>query len=189
MRILQVIPSLSPHLGGPTRAVLGLSHHLQKIGVDVQILTTNDDTAQRLDVPLNRTVDYQEIPTTFLPRTFRAKEFIYSNALSNWHDQNLGKFDLVHTHYIFSYLPSWTARVARAQNVPYIMRPLGQLTPWALSQGNRKKRLYALLLERHNLSQAAAIHCTSPEEAINVRDFGIKTPTMTVPLGVEIPLP
>lgn len=187
VKVLQVIPSLSPHLGGPTRAVLGLSYHLQKAGVDVQILTTDDDTDKRLDVPLNKTIDYKGIPTTFLPRTFRAKEFIYSNALSKWHERNLNDFNLVHTHYLFSYLPSWTARAARRQEIPYMMRPLGQLTPWALSQGNYKKKIYARLLERCNLNQAAIIHCTSLEEADNVQQFGVETPMVSIPLGVESP--
>lgn len=187
MKVLQVIPSLSPRLGGPTRAVLGLSNHLQEIGADVEILTTDDNTDERLEVPLNQVMDYQGIPTTFLPRTFRAKEFIYSKALSSWHSQNLDSFDVVHTHYLFSYLPSWTARAARHKNIPYIMRPLGQLTSWALTQSASKKKLYAMLLERRNLNQAAAIHCTSQEETLNVQQFGIKTPTVPIPLGVTVP--
>lgn len=187
MKVLQVIPSLSPRLGGPTRAVQGLSKSLQEMGVDVQILTTDDDTDQRLNVPLNQPTSYKNIPTTFLPRTLRAKEFIYTNALSQWHHKNLNSFDLIHTHYLFSYLPSWTARAARHQNIPYLMRPLGQLTPWALSQSARKKNLYTLLLERQNLEGAVTIHCTSPEESINVQNFGIQTPTVSLPLGVDSP--
>lgn len=187
MKILQVIPSLSPQLGGPTQAVLGLSQSLQAMGADIQILTTNDNGNQLLDVPLHQLVAYQDIPTTFLPCTLRAKEFIYSKALDSWHRANLRKFDLVHTHYLFSYLPSWTARAARQRKIPYLMRPLGQLTPWALSQSVQKKKLYTALLERRNLQYAAAIHCTSPEETVDVSQFGIRTPAVSIPLGVAIP--
>ncbi len=187
MKILQVIPSLSPQLGGPTQAVLGLSQSLQSMGADIEILTTNDDGGNPLDVPLNRSITYQEISTTFLPCTLRAKEFIYSKALTSWHRANLKEFDLVHTHYLFSYLPSWTARAARQQKIPYLMRPLGQLTPWALSQSVQKKKLYAALLERRNLQRAAAIHCTSQEETVDVLQFGIQTPAISVPLGVTAP--
>lgn len=185
MRVLQVIPSLSPQLGGPTRAVQGFSEGLQQLGVDVQILTTDDDTSRRLEVPLQQLTLYKGIPTMFLPRTLRAKEFIYTNALDRWQSKHLRSFDLVHTHYLFSYLPSWTARAARQRDIPYLMRPLGQLTPWALSQSPFKKKLYSSLLEHRNLQKAAAIHCTSQEESKNVRELGFKTPTVPLPLGVK----
>ncbi|MEM6253261.1 MAG: glycosyltransferase [Cyanobacteria bacterium P01_D01_bin.156] len=187
MKILHVIPSLSPKLGGPTQAVLHLSKNLQNCDVDVQILTTNDNTDQLLDVPLLKTTLYKGVKVTFLPRTLRAKEFIYARALNQWHQQNLSSFDVVHTHYIFSYLSSWTARAARRRKIPYLMRPLGQLTPWALSQSALKKRLYRNILENKNLQAANTIHCTSPGEADDVSKLGFQTPKLCLPLGVELP--
>ncbi|MEL7508641.1 MAG: glycosyltransferase [Cyanobacteria bacterium J06554_1] len=187
MKILHVIPSLSPKLGGPTQAVLHLSKNLQNCDVDVQILTTNDNTDQLLDVPLLKPTLYKGVKVTFLPRTLRAKEFIYTHELNKWHQQNLSSFDVIHTHYIFSYLSSWTARAARHRKIPYLMRPLGQLTPWALSQSSLKKKLYRKLLEDKNLQAANLIHCTSPGEADDVSKLGFQTPKLCLPLGVELP--
>ena len=42
-----------------------------------------------------------------------------------------------------------------------------------------------MVVERHNLNHAAAIHCTSDAEAIDVRKYGIKAPIIKLPLGVE----
>ena len=187
MKILHVIPSLSPKLGGPTQAVLNLSKNLQNCDVDVQILTTNDNTDQLLDVPLLKSIFYKGVKVSFLPRTLRAKEFIYTHELNKWHQQNLNAFDVIHTHYIFSYLSSWTARAARHRKIPYLMRPLGQLTPWALSQSALKKKLYRKLLEDKNLQVANLIHCTSPGEADDVSKLGFQTPKLCLPLGVELP--
>jgi glycosyltransferase involved in cell wall biosynthesis len=64
---------------------------------------------------------------------------------------------------------------------------MGQLSPWALAQSRRKKQLYSLLIERRTLNQAAAIHCTSEGEALDVRNYGITSPTVTIPRGVDIP--
>ena len=80
-------------------------------------------------------------------------------------------------------------RIARLQNVPYTVRTQGQLTPWALQQSRFKKQLYTSLIERHNLSKAAAIHCTTPQEAVDLGNYGVTTPTITLPLGVEPPTP
>ena len=186
MKVLQVIPSISPQLGGPTRAILNLSKNLQEYGVDVQILTTNDDANLCLDVPLLKPTIYKGLKVTFLPRTFRAKEFIYAHDLGKWHQKHLEAFDIVHTHYIFSYLSSWTAYAARKQSIPYLMRPLGQLTPWALSQSSLKKKLYRKVIEDKNLQQAQMIHCTSPGEVEDVCRLGFQTPKLCLPLGVEL---
>lgn len=187
MKILQVIPSLSPYLGGPTRVALQLSQNLQAIGADVEILTTDDDTVQRLEVPLSQLILYKGLKATFLPRTMRAKEFLYTRTLAKWHRKHLKQFDLIHTHYLFSHLPTWTARAARYSKIPYLMRPLGQLTPWALSQSAQRKQLYRHLIEDHNLQQAAMIHCTSPGEVSDIDALNILTPKLLLPLGVELP--
>lgn len=78
----------------------------QNLGIAVHILTMDDAADRRLDVPLNPASYYQGIRAAFLPRTFCTKEIIYSKALSIWHNQNLDRFDLVHTHYLFSCLPN-----------------------------------------------------------------------------------
>jgi len=77
--------------------------------------------------------------------------------------------------------------LARWQKVPYIARTIGQLTPWALAQGKTKKELYSTLLERHNLNCAAAVHCTAVAEAQDVKQFGVTTPNLVLPLGVNPP--
>ena len=66
------------------------------------------------------------------------------------------------------------------------MRPLGQLTPWALSQSSLKKKLYRKVIEDKNLQQAQMIHCTSPGEVEDVCRLGFQTPKLCLPLGVEL---
>jgi hypothetical protein len=49
------------------------------------------------------------------------------------------------------------------------------------------EKLYAALLERHNLVGAAAIHFTSNQEAKISERFGTQTPDLVIPLGVQPP--
>jgi glycosyltransferase involved in cell wall biosynthesis len=58
------------------------------------------------------------------------------------------------------------------------------LEEWSLSQHVWRKRLYALLLERHTLKGAAAIHFTSDAEYERSRVFGSQAPACVVPLGL-----
>lgn len=192
MKILHVIPSISADMGGPSQVALNLVKSLGDLGLQAEILTTNFGMT---DVPLGECTDYlfDETLNLSVPVWFmqydppNLKEFIFSRAATAWMWRNLANYDVLDHHYLFSYLPTCAAAIARFKNVPYTVRTMGQLTPWALSQGSTKKQLYTTLFERRNLNKAAAIHCTAEGEAEDVEAFGIKTPTITLPLGVNIP--
>lgn len=186
MRVLHVIPSLNPALGGPTKVALNLVAALRNIGIEAEIATTNDCGSSLLDVPLHQRVIYQGVPVWFLPRfSPPLKEFIFSWALTTWLWNHLHTYDLIDTHYLFSYAPTCAAAIARYRGIPYTMRTMGQLSPWALAQSRFKKQLYIKLAEQRNLDRAAAVHCTSEGEALDVNQFGVKAPLVTVPLGVD----
>jgi glycosyltransferase involved in cell wall biosynthesis len=195
MKILHVIPGLSPSLGGPPQVALNLVFALRECGVDAEIVATNYDGSGFLDVPLNQRINYHwsdnpnsTVPVWFLPYQPPAlKEFIFSPALTKWLWNHIHEYDVLDNHYLFSYAPTCAATIARWKGVPYTVRTMGQLTSWALAQSRSKKQIYTALAERRNLQQAAAIHCTSPSEIEDVRNFGIKTPTITLPLGVNLP--
>lgn len=185
MKTLEVIPSVSSAFGGPSEVVLNLTREIRNLGVDAEIATTNDCMTGVMDVPLGQRVLHHDVPIWFFPRfPLRMKEFLFSASLSQWLWINLNQYDFVTAHYLFSYAPSCLAMMARLQNIPYAVRSIGQLTPWSLSQGRLKKKIYSNLIERRNLNHAYFIHCTTDEEAHNVHDFGIKTPKVILPLGV-----
>lgn len=197
MKVLHVIPSLSPSRGGPTKVALNLVKTLRECGVDAEIATTNDNGAentQLLDVPLNQRTEYQGVPVWFLPlfsspskgvSVARDRGFLFSADLTRWLWQHIRDYDILDNHYLFSYASTCAGAIARWQKVPYTVRTMGQLAPWALAQSRRKKQLYTLIIERHNLNHATAIHCTSAGEVEDVRNFGITAPTVTLSLGVD----
>jgi glycosyltransferase involved in cell wall biosynthesis len=187
MRILYVLPSLSLKLGGPTQAAVNFVRNLRMQGIDCEIATTNDDGTELLDVPLAQRTIYQDIPVWFFKRDIRMKEFMISVSLTGWLWQNIRNYDLIHIHYLFSYAPTVAGVIARWYKVPYILRTIGQLTPWALSQSQLKKQIYTALIERTSLNRAAAVHCTTPEEAEDAERYGITAPKLVLPLGVTIP--
>jgi len=189
MRVLHVIPSLSPKRGGPTEVALNLVRSLQEFNIDAEIVTTNDDEDGLLDVPLFRRVQYQGVPVWFFPRMARLKAFMPSLSLTQWLARHVREYDILDHHYLFCYVPTVSAWIARWQNVPYTVRTMGQLTPWALSQSRLKKQVYSTLFERPNLNRAAAIHCTSAGEAEDVEQFGVTSPKLVLPLGVNLPEP
>jgi glycosyltransferase involved in cell wall biosynthesis len=200
MKVLHVLPAVASVRGGPSHAVLAMVKALRAQGVEAEIATTNNNGLELLDVPLQECIDYKGVPARFFPQVSSPventsfsvgsdKAFIFAPELARWLWHHARDYDLLENHYLFSYASSCAGAIARWQKIPYIVRTIGQLSPWALAQSQLKKRLYSLLIERQNLNQAAAIHCTSDGEAEDVRHFGIQTQTFTLPLGVDLPQP
>jgi glycosyltransferase involved in cell wall biosynthesis len=189
IKTLEVIPSISPGFGGPSEVVINLTREIRALGVNAEIATTNDDMPGIIDVPLGRRIEYRGVPIYFFARSpLRFKQFLFSADITWWLWQNIKNYDLVTAHILFSYAPDLLAILARFHHIPYGARTIGMLTEWSLSQGRLKKEIYSTLIERPNLNHATFIHCTSEEEAQNVSDFGIKTPKVVIPLGVNPPV-
>jgi len=184
MKVLHIIPSLSPEWGGPTDALINFVYHLRQLGVEAEVITTNDSFSSP-EISLEKWIEFQKIPVCFFPCTLRFKAFAPSLRLKTWLQQNLFQYDLIHNHYLFSYSPTVAASLARQYDIPYVMSTIGQLTPWALAQSRLKKKVYTHFIERKNPNYAAAIHCTTIGEAQDVTNFGIQTPKLILPLGVS----
>ncbi|MFZ9739253.1 MAG: glycosyltransferase [Prochlorotrichaceae cyanobacterium] len=190
LKVLQVVPSVSPVRGGATTAVLELVRSLLQQGVETEIITTNDNGPGVLDVPLWERLDFEGIPVTFFPRwspPLRGlTEFAISPAHTRWLAKHLHRYDLLEIHATFSYVCTAAGYVARRQQHPYLICPHGQFSPWVIQQKTRKKLLYNRLFEQENFRQVWGVHCTTVAEVENVKAFGITAPAFSIPLGVTV---
>ena len=131
MRILQIVPSISLIYGGPSQMVLGLSKALAAEGLDVTILTTdsNGDAGQKpLEVPIAQPIAQEGYQLIYF-RCFPFRRYKYSLPLLDWLETHAKEYDLAHIHALFSPVSTAAATIARKQNLPYILRPLGTLDP------------------------------------------------------------
>lgn len=192
MKVLHVIPSISPLRGGPSAAVLAMVAALRQQGVDASILTTNDH-GPGIDrsMPLGRWFERAGVPVLafgrWSPPLRPLREFAISPGLNRWLACHLRDYQLVHVHALFSW-PSTTAMAqARMARVPYVLRTIGQLNQWSLSQSAGRKRLLLRLIERRNLNAAAALHFTSTAERDQAAALALAPCTWVLPLGVQLP--
>lgn len=194
MKILHLVPSIAAVRGGTSIAVIEMVKGLRDIGIDAEIVTTNDNGKTLLDVPLHRLIEYEvegeKVPVRFFPRfsppIHAVREFAFSGSLTIWLWQHLRDYDLIHVHAIFSYPATIAMTIARQQNIPYVNSPHGLLCQWSLQQGAQKKHIYLNLLEKANLFGAKAIHVTARQEQVEIELLGWALKTVVLPLGLQI---
>jgi glycosyltransferase involved in cell wall biosynthesis len=189
MRVLHVIPSISSKRGGPSKAVIDMVKALRQEGIDASILTTTDNIYyQECVYPEGKWFEHEEVPVLMyscIGLYFRQlREFLFSPGLTIWLLRNINKYDLVHVHALFSYPSTVAMLIARYKHIPYIVRSIGQLNAWSLTQSYWMKRVMLAVVERANIDGSVAIHVTSNSEEEDVRKLVFKSEVLNLGLGI-----
>jgi glycosyltransferase involved in cell wall biosynthesis len=99
----------------------------------------------------------------------------------------------VHIHALFSFASIAAAFAARRAGVPFVFRPFGVLNRYGVTQRRPfLKKLSLRWVEGPLLTDAAAIHFTSQDEAEQAAMLGIPFRPVMIPLGLEamrLPIP
>ena len=184
MKILIVIPALGNVYGGPSKSVLELAESIGKLGVNVDVVSTNANGEKTVDVDLNQWITRNH---------YRVRYFSYLNfidykltlSMSQWLFSNVSSYDLVHTNAIFSYPVLAAYWMCQLHKIPYIVTPRGMLEPWALAYKIWKKNLYFNCLEKPALQKASAIQMLASTEAERIKNLHLKPPLVIVPNGIH----
>lgn len=185
MRVLHVIPSLAIGQGGPTVAMGVIERALLAEGVDVETVTTDDDgRGLRNGKGNGRPI----LENGCLRRYFRKNTEFYTVSISmtHWLRQEVRNYDLVHIHALFSFASIAAGFAARRAGVPFLFRPFGVLNRYGITQRRPfLKKLSLRWVEGPLLTDAAAIHFTSKDEAEQAAILGIPFHSVILPLGLE----
>ena len=187
MRILHVIASLSPKLGGPSKACVEMAQGLVSRGHRVDIFTTDwDGPGCRMDVPLDRPINNGGVDI----------HYFHADTLRGWHCVSLAlwralrdripDFDIVHNHSLYLFHDMVSGHYCRKYGVPYLIRPCGSMDPYIFRRHRFRKAFLEWLFERRNLRHAAAVNFTTEEEMSLARTSLPFGKGVVVPLGLHL---
>lgn len=171
MKILHIIPTIEQKSGGPSNALIQYAISLRNLA-EIEIATT------RSGLDGNELKKIQSAMGNIPIHSFDSWGTHSRNIswpMFVWLKKNVGRYDLLHIHALFSPMSTLAAFWARRLKAPYVIRPLGTISPYTFSSGNRLlKRIYFQFIERQTLLGASAIQFTSPlemEKASRVSSF------------------
>jgi glycosyltransferase involved in cell wall biosynthesis len=190
-RVLLFAPNYLPatRYGGPVRSTHGLARALVAAGHVVDVLTTDVDGPDRLDVPLDRPVEIDGVRVHYCP--ISTPQRIYRSAvLARRAASLLPRADAVHINGMFLWPGPYLARAARVAGKALVISPRGMLAPEMVAGKSRLvKQVWIALQERANLAAATAIHVTSEGEAAGLHAMGLDlAPVVVIGNGVDMPI-
>ena len=183
MRVLHVIPSVDERSGGPATAIVPMCRALMQEGVEVLLLSTT--AGLPAEMVRGEVLDHKGVPAIFFQSQL-GESFKYSRPLSSWLRSNIHNFGLAHIHAVFNHSSVAAAHVCQKFGVPYVVRPLGTLDPWSMTQKSLRKRLFWQVSGRGIMGGAAAVHYTSEAEKASTESSLGLNQGRVIPLGVEV---
>lgn len=188
LRVLHVIPSLSMVHGGPSHAMRSMDTALREAGIHVDVVTTDDDgPGKRLSRPLGQPLFEDDDKAHGAHWYFHKDTEFYkcSWAFAKWINNHVRQYDVVHIHALFSFTSVIAARAAYRAGVPYVVRPLGTLSPYGLRERRALLKRWSLRwIEADLLRRASAIHVTSEQERNDVDALELDVRCVVIPLGL-----
>lgn len=181
MKILQVIPFLSPNFGGSVTAPCALFKELSKNGHHITILTSNYGYDSNYAKELSK-ANISVIPFQV---NFNIGLFIVSIKMKEWLDNNLNLFDISHLHNFRSYQNNIVHYYSKKYNIPYIVQAHGSLLP--ISQKQSFKRFYDIVWGNKILKDSVKVIALTKSEALQYQKVGVREEKIEIiPNGLDM---
>jgi glycosyltransferase involved in cell wall biosynthesis len=177
-KICQVVPSLHPRHGGPSRSVYQLALAQSREGHPVELLTTG----AKSELPAST----GNLQAHIFPRDWPRK-IVRSSALDS--HLRASSADVIHHHSLWLRTLHYAHRAAVRADRPLVISPRGMMSRWSWSHHRFRKQMARALIHPGALRAATGWHATSSEEAAEIRARGFTQPICVAPNGVTEPLP
>lgn len=185
MRVLHVISSISPLMGGQPVAMDSEIRSVMPLGVECEVASTDDGLeGQPGAIP---GLPFEKNGVIYRCFKRQTRFYWFSFPLFRWLLANVHRYDLVHVHGVFNFPSNAGAYAAMLRGVPYIVQPHGMLLRFRLRTYKPvQKKLSLALIEGIHLRRAAALLCTAEQELRESRAVCPRVPGHVIPLPLDI---
>lgn len=179
MRILQIAPYFSPHIGGIESHVMELSNHLSRAGHEVAILTTNVPRSKKMERSGNIEIIRFEAP--FRPLGNPIAIGLLKGLLTK------KDFDIVHCHDEHAFTSNLAAMVHAMHDQRLVISCHGRLT-YVTPFERFVLRIYERTLMKATLRSAEAVICLSPSDRDLLTAIGVRGDIIhIIPNAINLP--
>jgi glycosyltransferase involved in cell wall biosynthesis len=195
MHLLLVIPYFAPAyaFGGSVTVAETVVEDLLAAGHRVTVLTTDVlDERHRLDPDAPAVPPGAEVVRfPNVSHRLAARLNVYApRAFRSWLAANTTRFDVVLLQDVYSMLSVGGARAATAAGIPYVLQPLGTLSPAAERGRPLVKRMFLHFWGRETVSRADALLPCARHESHDLIAAGARAEQIVpMPLPLDLPLP
>lgn len=165
---------MSREHGGPTLAVRQMLAAMRSTDISLDVATTDDGHPE---TSAGHNVFYFHKVASF---------YKFAPRFVIWYWRHAKDYDAVHIHALFSFMSTVAGFISMCRDVPYILRPLGTLAPYGVSQRRPwLKSLSMTLIEGPLLRRAAVVHFTSYTELEEARQLNFCFRSVVIPLAAQ----
>lgn len=157
MKILRIISSVNPKVGGPVEGIRQITPSLTRLGHITEVVSLDDPAAPWL----------ADFPTPVHALGPGRTGYRFSPRLAPWLRANAARYDVVIVHGLWQHGSFGAWQALRGSETPYFVYTHGMLDPWfnrTYPLKHLKKSLYWPWAERRVLRDARAVLFTSEEE-------------------------
>lgn len=195
MRLLLVIPYFAPAyaFGGSVTVAETVVRDLLAAGHQVTVATTDvlDERRRLAPDAAAAPAGAEVVRFPNLSHFLAARLNGYApRGLRRWLEANVTRFDVVLLHDVYSVLSVAGARAAARRRIPFVLQPLGTLSPAPERGRPFVKRVFLRLWGRRTVQTAAALFPVAQHEAEDLVAAGARPEQLvSMPLPLELPLP
>jgi len=171
VRILQVIPYLSPKMGGPVQVVNNLSNYMSNLGHEIVVLTTDYFIEEYKEFNRN----YQVV---YLKNFFAGSNFFFSPSMVLWLLKSIRSYDVVHMHDYRTFQNAVSYWFAQFYNIPYVITPHGTIP--VVSRFFHAKKVYDILFGRRIIRNAHHAFAVSKLEVDQLIEVGLRNDNISL---------
>ncbi len=187
MRVLHVTGCYLParEWGGVPNAVAAMAGAASRAGITVEVWSTTQRSSRAFPaIPTGASV-VDGVPVRHFRSVHALGRAFLAPGLVGELWRRVGEFDAVHVHMLWTAVGMAAARICQRRGIPYVYTLHGALTPEALGERAREKRLFLAATERRNVLRASLLHFTFEAERLAAPTWTGGVPSVVIPNALD----